>query len=177
MHHKYPRRCLIGLLLSAVGVLSACSTPVGDLTIVNNTEQELKVTLGKERLAIKPKGWRGVPELKVGEHSLTIDGTAEPLKITITEQRSTFVDPSAQSCYVVADYRHQYGPNAKGEVLVTETFKQQRSFTPKESLLVPYARKLPTQIPEGSAARRVHQVPCDIVDDPAKVAEQLLRVP
>lgn len=170
MRHKY-------LVWFLTGLLPACAKHVGDLTIINNSEQVLKVTLGKESLAIKPKGWRGVPELKVGEHSLAIEGTQEPLKITITEQRSTIVDPSAQACYVVADYRHQYGPNAKGEVLVTEIFKQQRSFTPKETLLVPYARKLPTQIPEGSAARRVHQVPCDIVDDVAKVAEQLLRVP
>lgn len=156
-------------------VVAACAKPVGTITVINLSEQPLKGSMGDETFTVKPgKAWSKDDAL-LGAHEVILE--QDVVKITVAEGRTTVIDPAATNCYVVADYRRQYGKNSSGAVAIVEQFEKQKTFTTKQPLLVTFGRALPKQIPEGSSANRLHQVDCALVSDKEKVADSIARIP
>jgi hypothetical protein len=155
--------------------ISACTKPVGSLTVLNSDDKPMKGTFGGEPFSVRPgKAWT-VRDIEQGEHELVLGES--PLSFTITENRTTFVDPSAAACYVVADYRKQYGKKPGKDVIIVQRFEKKKVFTPRQELRVDFGRKLPQKIPEGTHARRLHVVDCAMVKNKKKISESLARLP
>lgn len=153
----------------------ACATPVGTITVINLSEQPLKGSMGEETFTVKPgKAWSKDDAVQ-GEHEVILG--QDVVKVTVAAQRTTVIDPAATNCYVVADYRRQYGKNSNGTVAIVEQFEKQKTFTTQQPLLVAFGRALPKQIPEGNSANRLHQIDCALVSDKEKVADSIARIP
>lgn len=164
--------------LQAVALLllaTACSTPVGQVTIINTEEAPLKGTIGEAQFAVKPaKSW--TTDLPEGPHNILF-ADKKSVPVTVSAGRTTVVDRAGTACYVVVDYRKQYGSKPSPDVLIGERFKNKKTFTPADPLLVPFGRKLPQKIPEGSPARRLHTVDCALLGEKEKLAETLASLP
>ncbi len=163
------------LMLCALLALTGCAKHLGTITVINLTEQPIQGNFQDTAFTVKPgKAW-WMDDITQGEHPITVG--SESLQVAVTEQRTTVIDPSSAHCYVVADYRRQYGKQSTGEVAILEQFEKQKMFTPQHALLVPFGRALPKQIPEGSAANRLHQIDCALLPEKAQIAESIARIP
>lgn len=163
---------LLGLIL--VGSV-ACATPVGIITVINLGAQPLTGSLDGTAFTAPPgKAWSREAAAQ-GAHDLTIG--QETMRVPVTAQRTTVIDPTGSHCYVVADYRRQYGKQSDEMVSIVEQFEKQKTFTPTHPLLVTFGRALPKQIPEGSSANRLHHVECALLSDQQKIAESIARIP
>lgn len=168
---------ILAVILPFLGGIAVCKKPTGLLTVVNQGSEPLKGTFNEEPMTVKPsKAWAR-KEVPQGEHELVIEGAKEPIKVTITPDLTTVVDPIGKSCYVVVDYRNQYGLGSSGEIKIVERIKAQKVFTPAKSLLVPFGRKLPSKVAEGTPVRRLHAVDCAIVEDAERIAAEITRIP
>lgn len=164
-------------LLCGLGILcGACARPVGTVTVINQQDQPLAGRVGKEAFHCEPqKSWSS-NRVKPGEHEVAITGQPA-LAVTVTEGKTTVVEPSGTACFVVADYRRQYGERSTGEVQIVERFDQQKTFTPKQPLTVAFGERLPTEVPEGSSVRRLQSVECVALHNDEQMAETLKRLP
>ncbi len=154
---------------------TACAKHLGTITVINLSDKPVQGAFHEVAFtAPAGKAWSN-DEIPQGEHDITI-GT-DVVKVTVTAQHTTVLDPLGSNCYVVADYRRQYGKNSDGAVAIVEQFEKQKIFTPQHALLVPFGRALPKQIPEGRDANRLHQVDCALLSDKQKVADSIARIP
>lgn len=170
-------KLMVALILSlGLSALTSCQSDYGTLTVLNTGDAPLKGQVGEHKFQVKPgKSWSKI-DLPVGETSVIVTG-GEELPVTIQKDLTTHVDPSGQNCFVVADYQQQYGPNPGSAVDIVERIELKKVFTPKASLQTTYGRKLPSQLPEGSPARRVHLVDCKAVKDNDALVKILARIP
>ncbi|MBI2344193.1 MAG: hypothetical protein HYV02_07685 [Deltaproteobacteria bacterium] len=163
------------LLIAMAACCCACAKPVGTLMIVNIGTEALTGTANDTAFTVRPgKAW-SLATTPVGEQTVTVGDAA--LHVTITEGMTTVVEPSGTGCFVVADFQRQYGGTPSPEVVIDERFERKKTFTLQHPLLVAFGRKLPTRIPEGTAARRLHSVDCELLRDKNRLSESLARLP
>jgi hypothetical protein len=169
MRHRWLMCALIG------ATIMGCAKHQGNISVVNISDAPIKGNFGKHDFRITPqKAWT-VIDIDQGENEITIGDAA--MAVTVTENLTTIVEPTGTGCFVVADYRGQYGTDPATNVAIVERFKQKKHFTPKNALLVHYGRKLPKKIPEGTHARRLHTVDCSILKDKKAISKTLARLP
>lgn len=161
-------------LLLCIG--AGCAKKFGTLTIINNADKPLRGNLGETGFTIQPGNAWTKEDVPQGKQTVAIAG-GESSAIDIKERHTTVFDPAGIGCYVVADFRWQYGDTPKPDVDIQEKFLQQKIFSPKEPLLVAYDRKLPKRIPDGSAALRLHKIDCAIANDAKQIGEVIMRMP
>lgn len=170
MTMRSARHCAYALFL-----LAACAKPTGTLTVINLGDTPLRGNLADIAITANPGAAWSSDAVAEGTHSVILNGTA--IDTTITAGKVTALEPSGTGCFVVANFRPQYGDNPKSDVLIEERFQQQKQFTLKETPVAEYGKKLPKKIPDGTDARRLHQVDCTIATDNTKVADAIMRVP
>ncbi|MBI4239141.1 MAG: hypothetical protein HY696_12110 [Deltaproteobacteria bacterium] len=163
-------------LLSLTAWCSACAQLTGNVTIINQLDQPMAGRIGKEAFHCEPKRSWSSQHVKPGEQELAITGQPA-MKVTVAEGKSTIVEPSGTACFIVADYRRQYGERSTGEVQIVERFEQQKTFAPKQPLTVAYGERLPTEVPEGTPVRRLQLVDCPALHNDEQLAETLKRLP
>lgn len=166
------RVCLTALCFA----FAACQRATGTLTIVNLGEKAISGHIGKDIFTVEPhKNWTNAAA-PLGKQDVQLSDT-DAVSVTIMEQRTVVVEPSSAGCFVVADYRKQYGEHSTGDVQIAERFEKQRVFAPKNALAVAFDAPLPPQVPEGSSVRRLHLVDCGLLMDDQQLANSLMRLP
>lgn len=162
--------------LLAMATVCACTPNGASLTLINHSAKENKVSIDEQPYSVRPGGFVNLSHLKGGIHYIKI-GNAPVQPITLLPQRTTAVDLTGDSCYVVVNFTPQYDQSGSTTVLVEERFKRQPIFTTNDSMTVPYGEVLPHKVDVGSQVRRLHPVDCSIIEVDRAILEAIARLP
>ncbi len=169
-----PRDCVVALLL-AMTTLCACTPRAATLTLVNHGAKDSKVSVDEQPYTVRSSGFVNLPRLKGGEHYIKL-GNAPVQTITLTPQRTTVLDLTSDSCYVVVNFTPQY-EQGEHSVTIEERFKRQPIFTTHDSMTVAYGDPLPHKVDVGTQVRRLHPIDCSIIEVDRAILEAVARLP
>ena len=160
------------LCLCLTAVLLSC-TPrnAGKLTLVNSGVETIQVTVDNRTFTIKASN-HITKDIAAGTHTVRVNDE-EPITAVVEKGMTTLFDSTGLSCFVVVDYAQR---ERGGNPQIVDRIVEQKLYITSKPMAAVLGSRFPKKLPKDNVFR-IQQVDCEIVNDDAKLLEELGDLP